>query len=112
MQTVAPTAVSNDPSGLPATIRVGLLCAMIPFILLTAAAVWQHGYLGIFLLQFQNLASTQVLVDLCIALTMVLVWMWSDAKRTRRAFLPWALLTLVAGSFGPLFYLLFSEPKR
>jgi len=47
-----------------------------------------------------------VLVDLVIALTLVLVWMWRDAQATGRNVWPWVLLTLVAGSFGPLGYLL------
>lgn len=73
---------------------------------LTAAAVLQHGYVGIFQYQFQTLAGLQVLADLGIALLLVLVWLWRDAQQTGRNAWPWIVLTLAAGSFGPLFYLL------
>ncbi len=52
--------------------------------------------------------------DLALALGLVLVWMWHDARARGRRFVPWLLLTLVAGSFGPLLYLLAQrrEPPR
>ena len=54
----------------------------------------------------QTSAGWQVLADLTIALTLFLVWMWQDAKVTRRNPWPWILITLTLGSFGPLIYLL------
>lgn len=68
--------------------------------------MWQHGYWGIFEHQLGNTAGLQVLVDLALALTLVLRWLWADAKATGRNPVPWLLLTLAAGSFGPLLYLL------
>jgi hypothetical protein len=73
---------------------------------LTVAAVMQHGYVGIFQYQLQSLAGLQVLADLGIALLLVLAWLWRDARRTGRNAWPWIVLTLAAGSFGPLLYLL------
>lgn len=70
-------------------------------------ALWFHGYIGIITPLLQTWAGGQVFTDLVIALVLVLAWMWSDAKKYGRAFLPWLLLTLAAGSFGPLCYLLF-----
>lgn len=79
---------------------------LIPFSLLSAMALWQHGYLGIFANEFQSTAGMQVLADLLIALSLVLVWLWHDAKATGRNPWPWLLVTLTTGSFGPLIYLL------
>jgi hypothetical protein len=77
---------------------------------LTVAAVMQHGYVGIFQHQLQNLAGLQVLADLGIALGLVLAWLWRDARAQGRNPWPWIVLTLAAGSFGPLLYLL-SAPR-
>jgi len=86
--------------------RALLVVTLILFGALSAAAVAQHGYFGIFALPFQTLAGAQVLADLVIALTLVLVWMWKDARATGRNAWPWIIATLALGSFGPLVYLL------
>jgi hypothetical protein len=41
-----------------------------------------------------------------IALTMVLVWMWRDARARGVSPLPYVLITLALGSVGPLLYLI------
>ena len=76
------------------------------FSAMTIAAVAQHGYVGIFEYQFRSLAGLQVLADLSIALLLVLAWLWQDARANARNPYPWVVLTLAAGSFGPLLYLL------
>lgn len=83
-----------------------LLALLLPFAALTAAALWQHGYLGILLPHFRSLAAGQVLADLVIALLLVLVWLWRDARGSGRNPWPWVAATLIFGSFGPLLYLL------
>ncbi|MBL8361189.1 MAG: DUF2834 domain-containing protein [Rubrivivax sp.] len=89
-----------------------LSIALALFGALTLAAVLQHGYVGIFLHQFQNLAGLQVLADLGISLTLVLVWLWRDARARGRNPWPWVVLSLAAGSFGPLVYLLWGRRDR
>ncbi|MBK7975556.1 MAG: DUF2834 domain-containing protein [Deltaproteobacteria bacterium] len=86
--------------------RAVLIAILIPFSALTAAAVWHHGYWGIVAPHLQSLAGGQVLADLVIALTLVMTWMWRDARTMGRNPWPWIVVTLGFGSFGPLFYLL------
>lgn len=92
--------------------RIVLIVTLIAFLALTTLAVLQHGYAGIFMQQFQSFGGAQVLVDLVIALTLFLIWMWNDAKAAGRNPLPWVLLTLVLGSIGALIYLLVYKSAR
>jgi hypothetical protein len=93
--------------------RFLLAVTLVLFGALTAVALGHHGFRGIFETIFQSWAGVQVFVDLAIALSLVLVWMWRDAKATGRKIGPWIVITLVAGSFGPLLYLLTrTSPKR
>ena len=75
------------------------------FSALTAYAVYVHGFLGFFELVFANVATITLFADLFIALSLVMIWMWNDAKRRGLSPLPYVLLTLALGSVGPLLYL-------
>lgn len=92
--------------------RIVLAVGLIAFLALTAVAVLQHGYVGIFAHQFQNFAGIQVLADLVIALALFLVWLWQDAKAAGRNPWPWVLLTLATGSIGALVYVLLYKSAR
>jgi len=87
-----------------------LTIILILFGALSAAALWQHGYWGIIAPHFQSFGGGQVFADLVIALALVMVWMWRDAKATGRTAWPWIAATLALGSFGPLVYLLTRKP--
>lgn len=82
-----------------------LVLVLIPFSVLSAAALWQVGYLGLWTGQFANYGTWQVLADLVIAVSLAMYWIWKDAQKTGRNPWPWLLLSLPAGSFGPLLYL-------
>ena len=77
---------------------------LLPFLGLTAYAMWQDGYIGLFMHQFSRPAGWQVLADLVIALLMMLYFIVPDAKKHNRNVWGWVLFTFVAGSIGPLFY--------
>ncbi len=86
--------------------RAILILVLIGFSVLTSLALWQHGYWGIFEPQLKSFAGGQVLVDLVIALSLFLAWMFRDANARGRIPWPWLVITLALGSFGPLLYLL------
>ncbi len=85
------------------SLTIGVLLA---FSTLSAVALWHHGYWGIIEPHFQSFGGAQVFADLVIALSLFMIWMWRDARATGRNPWPWLVLTLAAGSIGPLLYLL------
>ncbi|MEM1156080.1 MAG: hypothetical protein AAGI44_18235 [Pseudomonadota bacterium] len=88
--------------------RALAIILLVPFTVLTAYAVLQVGYIGIFDYQRHSPAGWQVFADLVIALLLVLTWLIADARRNGRNPWPWVLVTLLSGSFGPLLYLIFA----
>lgn len=86
--------------------RTLILITLALFGALSTLAMLEFGYLGIFMSPLQSLASMQIFADLLIALTLVMIWMWRDAKASGRNIWPWMIATLTLGSLGPLFYLL------
>ena len=86
--------------------RILLVVTLLLFGALTAVTVWHHGNWGIFETMLQTWAGIQVLGDLVITLALVLVWMWRDARVLQRNVWLYVLITLAAGVFGPLLYLL------
>jgi len=75
----------------------------------SAFSLWVLGRTGLIGFYEQLLAGPagwQILADIVIALTLVLVWLWHDARAVGRRFWPYAVLTLALGSIGLLLYLL------
>jgi hypothetical protein len=85
--------------------RTLLIVVLAAFSALTARALYVHGLWGLFEPLLTTWAGLQVLVDLAIALSLFVVWMWRDAQASGRNPWPWLVLTLAAGSIGPLLYL-------
>ena len=87
----------------------GLVAVVIAFGALTAMALLDVGFFGILEPHFQSWGGAQVFVDLVIVCLLACIWMVNDAPSRGLNAWPFVLITLVAGSFGPLAYLLFRE---
>jgi hypothetical protein len=90
--------------------RLILLAAVIAaFAAITIEALLEVGYFGLVEQQLRSWAGIQVLLDLVIVCVLACIWMANDARRRGLSSWPFILLTLVAGSFGPLAYLVVRE---
>ena len=88
------------------TKQIGLEAVLIGFSALTGYAVYQYGYIGFLEQMVANAATITAFVDLTIALSLVLLWMWQDARKQGIPSLPYIVLTFTLGSIGPLLYLI------
>lgn len=86
--------------------KILLALVLIDFAALSGYAMLQVGYLGIWQAGLVDWGAIQVLADLVIAGGLICVWMVVDARERGTNPWPYVGLTLVAGSFGPLLYLL------
>ena len=82
-----------------------LVVVILGFGLLTALALMDVGYFGIIAPHFRSWGAAQVFTDLVILAFLACVWMAADARERGLPVWPFIAITLVAGSFGPLFYL-------
>jgi RsiW-degrading membrane proteinase PrsW (M82 family) len=87
------------------TVRTIALLTLVSFGILTAIALWVDGVTGVFASIVSSWGSIQIYVDLLIALSIILVWLYRDAKAQGHNPWPWIVATLVTGSFAPLMYL-------
>lgn len=69
-------------------------------------AMWAVGYFGIWQAGMASVGAWQLLLDFVITSFILLGFIARDAKATHRKVWPYAVITLAAGSFGPLLYLL------
>lgn len=95
--------------------QIGLSVVLADFVGLSAYAVYQHGYFGMWALAASNVGTLQVFADVIIALSLIMAWMVRDARERGISPLPYVLLTLALGSIGPLVYLIRrfgNEPAR
>ncbi len=88
-----------------------LLLVTAAFGVLTALALLDVGYLGIIEPHFRSWGAAQVFFDLVIVAVLACLWMIGDARERGVPAWPFVLITLVAGSFGPLLYLVVREVR-
>lgn len=86
-----------------------LSIVIVGFGVLSAIALLDAGYWGILAPHFQSWGAAQVFTDLVILAVLSCIWMVVDARKRRIAAWPFVEVTLVAGSFGPLLYLVTRE---
>ncbi len=86
-----------------------LSIVILAFGALSAVALWDVGYWGIIAPHFQSWGAAQVFTDLVILALLACLWMVRDARQHGLPVWPFLVLTLLAGSFGPLFYLVARE---
>ena len=82
-----------------------LSVVLIVFGALTAYSIYEvGGVLELVLVHLRHPAGWQIFADLVITMCLLLVFMKRDASRSGRPFWPWAIFSLLVGSFGPLLY--------
>ena len=92
------------------SIRLVLLVVVTAgFGVLSAIALIDVGYFGIIEPHFKAWGAAQVFTDLVIVAVLAIVWMVKDARAKGWNPWPFVVLTLAAGSFGPLGYLIMRE---
>jgi hypothetical protein len=96
----------------PMTKTLVLALVLAGFGAVTANALAVHGYVGLLETLLSTPAGIQVMLDLVIAETLVLIWMSRDAKERGLPFWRYAIATLFLGSFGPLAYLIHREVRE
>ena len=96
----------------PKITRFLVALVLVDFVGLTIWAVSVHGFVGLFEAILASPAGILAFVDLSIALSLAMIWMWQDARRRGVSPLPYCAVTLATGSVGPLLYLLLRPADR
>lgn len=86
-----------------------VLIVLIAFAALTGYALYDVGILGIFGTATANAGAIQVFVDLVIVCFLACTWMFFDGPKRNLNPWPYIVVTVLAGAFGPLLYLLRRE---
>jgi hypothetical protein len=93
--------------------KPALLAVFLLFGAYSLYAMYEVGYFGLWAVGFASAgwAGLQVLLDLVVACLLISFWMVNDAHAHGRNPWPYVLITLLAGSFGPLLYLLLAGQR-
>jgi len=88
------------------TNRTIVAAVLAGFTALNVYVLSEHSIVELFELVLANSATTLAFVDLLIALSLVSVWIWQDARAHDTSPWPYLIITALTGSIGPLLYLL------
>jgi hypothetical protein len=89
-----------------------LIFVLVVFSALTGYTLVHYGGLFAWLSFYtRDPASWQVVADLIIAMSLLLVFIRRDAQANGRPFVPWAVFCLLVGSFGPLLYFITAKKR-
>ena len=86
-----------------------LLIVIAGFTVLSVLALMDVGYFGIIEPHFRSWGGAQVFTDLVIVAVLACIWMSNDARERGLPAWPFIVITVFAGSFGPLLYLVARE---
>jgi len=89
-----------------------LLSVLVMFGALSVVALALEGIGGFVDAITFNWSSLQIYVDLVVAIVVISVWIYRDARGRGRNPWPWIVVSLIVGMFGPLVYLLTRRPNR
>ncbi len=90
-----------------------ILLAALALLIVTLVATLRDGFFTGMAIPFQaGFWTWQYFIDLVIALGLVLVWLWRDARSRGKSPYPWVIATLFFGSFSPLAYLFFRSQDQ
>ena len=84
---------------------------LVALLAVTAWALMDVGFTGIFSAVMQSSGGWQVFIDLVVALVLVLAWLIKNARETGRNPWPWVVATLFTGSIAPLLYIITGKTK-
>jgi len=88
---------------------LGLSAVIFAFAALTEAALHEFGLVGFLSTLNANWATRQVFADLVLGLSVASWFMYRDARELGLPWMPYFVVTLAIGSFGPLAYLIHRE---
>lgn len=91
---------------------IALAVVVVAFGVLTTLALMDVGFWGIIAPHFRSWGGAQVFTDLVIACVLACIWIVNDSGKRGLPAWPFLAITLVAGSFGPLLYLLTREVRQ
>jgi hypothetical protein len=86
--------------------KILLAVVLADYAALCGYAIYTEGVSGLIAAATASPMAWAITADLCIALTLAVIWMRRDARARGISVMPYALLTVFLGSVGPLAYLL------